>query len=131
MRRAAHILRSAAALALGFVVCMAVFGLILALLQALPWNDASSYKLGSTIASAGIAIISGGIVVAAVVRNARVAHAVLFGLLFGTLAFGYIFGASWLVIPSTAVAGLLAGLGGKLTERALAKRRPHAISRAN
>lgn len=130
MRSLAYFFRSIGVFLLASVVCMAVFGLVLALFQTLAWADTRAYKLGSAIASAAIAIVSGGFVAAVVVRAARVGHAILFGFLFGTFSFTYIFGLSWLVIPSTAIAGLLAGFGGKITERVLLNREARRTSSA-
>jgi hypothetical protein len=95
---------------------MAVFGLVLALLQPFPTVDSRSYELGPAIGCPVFAIVSGSLVDAMRVKNARVAHATLFGLLFGAFSFGYIFGDSWAVTPSTQLAGLVAGLGGKIAE---------------
>jgi hypothetical protein len=110
-------LRTVAAQVVAAVACMTVFGLVLALSRLAPWAEHVQYKLVSTILSSAIAIISGGIVVALMSRNGRLAGASVFGFLFGTFAFVYLLGPTPLVVIPVGIATLLAALGGALGER--------------
>lgn len=130
MKGAVEVLRGAGALLLAFLACLATFGLVLALLQSLPVQQDPGVKLGTALASAALAIFSGGVVAAVSSRGARSAHGALFGLIFGAASFTYIFGFSWLVLPSTAIAVALAGLGGVVAGRGLARREARASSNA-
>jgi len=122
MERLRSTLRTIAALGMAAIGCMAVFGLLLALSTLAPRSHAPQYRVASTLAISGAAIVFGGMVAAAAARARRSAHAAGFGLLFGATAFGYIFGVGWSALGLIVASVLLAALGGEAAKSVFKRR---------
>ncbi len=96
----------------GVLTALAIFGLVLAGLWALPTGPSAGYKLGSLIVAAVVGLTSGACLVAWVSKTYRLLSAVLFAFLLGGFSGLYIFGLDprlWLTLPAAALCGASGG----------------------
>ena len=108
--------RTFLALALGILSALAGFGLLLGLawLPAVSVNP--TYKTATTILVVGLAFGLGGYVCGLVMGDRKVLVGLVFGLLFGSCAFTYIFIGDPLLAFFILMAALSGALGGWLVE---------------
>lgn len=110
-------LRGLGVFLLACFLSLAAFGLILALLQALAWNDTSALQLAFALASAALAFLLGGLLSAWLNPEAWPGQALAYGLLFGSFSFVYLLGFTWGALVAIFLAILLAAAGGRLARR--------------
>ncbi len=106
--------RSALAVILGALSALVAFGLLLALAWLLPLSENRTYKLATLVIVTGLALIAGGYLSATLAGRERVKYGFALGGVVGGVGFGYIFGASWLLMLAIPLSALMGGAGGWL-----------------
>ncbi len=111
-----RIFRSIGGLGLGFLAALAAFGLLLALAWLPGFSGDKIYKLASLLIVTGISIVMGSFLTGMIAGYKKALHGLVFGLLVGVVAFGYILGSSWWTLLGISGCTLL-GYSGGLLER--------------
>lgn len=109
--------RTVAGGCVGVVGGLAAFGLLLGMAWQFPFGDDVQYKTMTVLLAAAAGFTLGGYIVGLLGRRRRMLYGAAFGMLFGLIAFGYVFGPRWQVLPGVPAAGALGGLGGRLSDR--------------
>ncbi len=105
-------------LLLGTLSASLGFGLLLGLAWLPAFSQSVAYRVGSLLLVTMLALVIGGYISGLLVRRGRVRHGAALGIFFGSLAFGYIFGANLVLLFAVPLAGLLSATGGWLAARA-------------
>ena len=114
--------RSLASFLAACITCLASFGLALGLFDLATRSRVREFELAAVILSASTALAIGGFTASTVARSRKVAHSSAFGLLFGAIAFTYIFGPTWQALLATALATLLGALGAWIYRKVTSRR---------
>jgi hypothetical protein len=114
--------RSLVALVAAALVCLVVFGLVLALLWLPSSPSHTAYRLVAVFLAGGIAFAAGGFAACLIASGRGLAHGVIFGFVSGILTFSYLLGASRPVVLYSCASGLLAGIGAWVAQSIVARR---------
>jgi len=108
-------MRSLVAICLGWISCLIVFGLLLALAWLPELSQSNFYKLSTLLTVAAISIVAGSFLTGKIGRIKTVLHGLLLGFLIGVVSFTYILGINWWVLVAIVGCSALGILGGWLS----------------
>ena len=117
MKAVATVGRSVLSTCAGAVAAMIAFGLLLGL----AWMPAAAhdqtYKLVTTLLVTAVAFTLGGYVAGRIARHHTVRAGLIFGIVFGLAACGYILGPHWYLWLAGVLTALAGAIGGRLARR--------------